>query len=179
MTQRRTLSRSTLCLGSALILVLLAGSFFLPEIVSTYWHLRFGDSTSFGGRNIPVPKGWWASTRSDLLIIQKSLRFYQSEDAPTISVEVFGPSKQVDPETLKQASMRTITEKGYTFHDDKPIQAGTDRGYCLNFVSAKDDKSIRITCYLLQGHLSLDLFGPSSEAQTFYSVISQIRSEDK
>ena len=166
--------RATSLIGAVLIVVF-CGAFFLPEIISTYWHVRFGRSTTFDGWSVAVPGGWWAFTREDLLIIQKSLRFYQRDDAPTISVEIFSPGKTVDSEALKQGSIRAISQKGYVFQEDRPIQIGTDRGYCLHFSTGAGRENIRISCYLLAAHISLDLFGRSSDVQDFYSVVRQIR----
>ncbi|SRR6266849_728818 len=177
MLQRHTRSRVRLLLGSILIL-LFASLFFLPEIVSTYWHLRFGNSTVFHGWTVPVPRGWAAFTRGDIFIIQKVLRFYDSEDAPTISLDILSPGKPVDPERLKQASIRVISEKGYVFREERPIQIAAHLGYCLHFTTGKDQKKIRISCDSLSAELSVDYFGRSSEIETFYSVVGQIRHQD-
>ncbi len=117
-------------------------------------------------------------THNDQLIIQKTTRFYDGEDAPTISPVILSPGKPVDPERVKQASIQVISKKGYAFQQERPLQIGTDPGYCLHFTAGKDQKNIRISCDSLSAHLSLDYFGPSSEIQTFYSVASQIRRED-
>jgi hypothetical protein len=175
MAQKAYRSRVALLLGTALILLLVSGSFLLPEIVSTYWHLRYGYSTTFHGWRIPVPRRWWAFTRDDLLIIQQPVRFYHTNDAPTISVELLSPSEPVDAEALKQASVRAFSKDGYVFQADRPIEIGTDPGYCLQFTTAKDQKRIHISCDSLSAHLALHLFGTTSEIQTFYSVIGQIR----
>jgi hypothetical protein len=177
MSLRHTRPRARLLLCSILIL-LLPLPFFLPEIVSTYWHLRFGDSITFNGWAIPVPKGWAVFTRDDIFIIQKILRFYQSEDAPTISLGILSPGKPVDPERLKQASIRVISEQGYAFQEERPIQIAAHGGYCLHFTTGKDKKKIRISCDSLSAELSVDYFGQSSEIQTFYSVVGQIKRQD-
>src|SRR5260370_12780535 len=164
MPQRQTRSRVALLLVAVFVVLSVVGSFLLPELVSTYWHLRNGDSTAFQGWSIPAPKGWRAFTRDGFLMVQKPLRFYDREDAaPGISVEVFRPGKPVDSEVLRQASIRAISEKGYVFQEERPIQIGTDRGYCLHFTGGKDQENIRtsrISCYLSAAHLSLHPFGP-------------------
>jgi hypothetical protein len=174
MLQKRTRSRVALLLGSVLIFSF-AGLFFLPELVSTYGHVRFGDSTTFHGWRVPVPRGWWAFTGNDQLIIQKMNRFYGKNDPPGIIVATLSPGKPVDPEALKEAAIRVISKEGYIFQEDRPIQIGTDPGYCLHFTTGKDQKNFRITCNSLAAQLSVGLFGPSSEVQTFYSVVGQIR----
>ena len=126
MSQNRIRSRIALLLGSVLILLLVCGFFFLPEIVSTYWHMCFGGSTTFHGWRIPVPKGWYAATRNDLLIIQKATPFYESEDAPTISPGILSPGKPVDPERFRQASIQVISKQGYLFQEERPFQIGSD-----------------------------------------------------
>jgi len=127
MSQKRIRSRIVF---SVLIPLLVCGSFFLPEIVSTYCHARFGDSTTFHGWRIPVLRGWYAVTRNDLLIIQKATRFYDSEDAPTITPDILSPGKPVDPERLKQASIQVISKQGFLFQEERPFRIGTDSGYC-------------------------------------------------
>jgi len=178
MSQRRIRSRIVLLLGSVLILLLGCGSFFLPEIVSTYWHMRFGDSTTFHGWRIPVPRGWYASTRNDLLIIQKATRFYESEDAPTISPGILSPGKPVDPERFRQASIQVFSKQGYLFQEERPFQIGIDSGYCLHFTAHKDQKHILISCDSLSAQLSVGYLGAISEIQTFYSVVGQIKRQD-
>jgi len=178
MSQKSIRSRIVLLLGSVLILLLVCGSFFLPEIVSTYWHVRFGDSTTFHGWRIPVPRGWYAATRNDLLIIQKTTRFYDSDDAPTITPDILSPGKPVDPERLKQASIQVISRQGYLFQEERPFRIGTDSGYCLHFTADKDRKHIHIICDSLSAQLSVGYFGPNSAIQTFYSVVGQIKRQD-
>lgn len=169
--------RAVLLLAAFLILAFCA-AFFLPKIISTLWHLRHGDSITFHRWRIPVPRGWYAVTRDDYLIIQKMTRFYDGEDAPTISPGILSPAKPIDPERLKQASIQMISKKGYIFQEERPLQIGTDPGYCLHFTADKDHKNIRISCDLLSAHLSVDYFGQGSETQTFYSVVGQIRRQD-
>lgn len=178
MSQNRIRSRIVLLLGSVLIFLLVCRSFFLPEIFSTYWHMRFGGSTTFHGWRIPVPRGWYAATRDDLLIIQKATPFYESEDAPTISPGILSPGKPVDPERFRQASIQVISKQGYFFQEERRFQIGRDSGYCLHFTSEKDQKHIRISCDSLAAQLSMDYFGPNSEIQTFYSVVGQIKRKD-
>lgn len=163
----------SLSIGVVLILML-AGVYFLPEIVSTVWHIRHGESTNFHGWNIPVPRGWAAFTRGDLYIIQKILRVYQREDAPTIALGTISPSKPVDPERLKQASIEAMSNQGYIFQQEVPIQIATHRGYCLDFTTGNVEKSLRISCTLTSANLSVDYFGRSSERQTFYAIVARI-----
>lgn len=159
---------------AAILILAFCAAFFLPEIASIYWHMRFGSSTTFHGWRVVVPGGWWAFTREDLLIIQKSVRFYDGADAPTISVELYSPGKAVDPDALKQGSIQAISKKGYAFQEDRPIQIGTDRGYCLHFSTGADRKKARISCYFPATHLSFDLFGRNSDIQDFYSVVGRV-----
>lgn len=177
MSQGHSRFRAPWLVGLILIFVFI-GLFFLPEIVSTYWHLRFGDSITFHAWRVPVPRGWWAFIREDLLIVQKSLRFYQGEDAPTISVGSLSPGQSVDPKALKEAMIRRISNQGYVFQGDRSTQVGNDRVYCLHFADDKDHKKIRISCDSVTAQLSLDFFGQSSEIQDFYSLVGQIKRQD-
>ena len=177
MLQKRIRARVRLLFWSVLIF-LFSSSFFLPEIVSTYWHIRFGDSTSFHGWRVPVPKGWFALARNDYLIVQKTTRFYDREDGPTIIPDVLNASKAVDVDAFRKASIRVISKQGYVFQEERPIQIGTDSGYCLHFTNADDQKKIHISCDSLAAQLSVGFFGPRSEIQTFYSVVGQMRRQD-
>jgi hypothetical protein len=177
MSQKHARSQVRLLIWSVLIL-LFSCAFFLPEIVSTYWHLRFGDSITYHSWRVPVPRRWYAITRDDHLIIQKTTRFYDNEDAPTIIPDVLSPSKTVDPEAFRKASIRVISKEGYVFQEERSIQIGADRGFCLHFTTSNNQKKIHITCDSLAAQLSVGFFGPSSEIQTFYSVVGQIRRQD-
>lgn len=169
------MSRSRAILLASLLLTLaLVGLFFEPEIISTYWHLRFGNFTTFHGWRIPVPKGWWAFTKEDQLIIQKMRRFYDRRDPAGIIVGTLTPSRPVKPEALKEASIQVNSKKGYALKEDRPFSIGSGTGYCLHFSALKDEKLIHITCDSLSAGLSLDLYGRPSDIQPFYSVVSQI-----
>ena len=161
-------------LSGTLLVILLTLPFFIPEIVSTYWHLRFGDSTTFHEWKVPVPKGWFAFTREDLLVLQKATRFFETEDAPTISFALLPPGGPVDPRVLKEITISTNSKKGYAFQEDKPIEAGNNPGYCLSFRGAEGKNTVRISCYLSAGHLFVDLFSGPSETQTLYTVVEHI-----
>ena len=84
-------------LASLFIALVLVGLFLEPEIVSTYWHLRFGNFTKFHEWRIPVPKGWWAFTKEDQLIVQKMRRFYDRGDPAGIIVGTLTSSKPIKP----------------------------------------------------------------------------------
>lgn len=161
-------------LGGATLVLILIWSFFSPEIVSTYWHLRFGDSITFHQWKVPVPKHWAVLSRSKSFILQRPTRFYESEDVPTISLEALNPGKPVNPEYLKQNLVQAIQADGYSFQAETPIQIAANNGYCLQFKSTKNPQSFRISCDSLAAELSLDYFGPKSEVETFYSVVSRI-----
>ena len=169
-----SLTRSRVRLVSGTLLVLLAFPFFIPEIVTTYWHSRFGDSTTFHQWKVPVPKGWFAFTREDLLIIQKPTRFFESENAPTISLALSRPADPVDPDVLKDITIRANSTNGYALQEDKPIQAGNNYGYCLDFRSDSHKDSVRISCYLPVPHLFVDFFSGPSETQTLYYLVEHI-----
>ena len=170
-------SRARLLVGTILVLLFI-WPFFIPEIVSTYWHLRFGDSATFNHWKVPVPKGWSAFTREGMLVIQKPTRFYEKDDPPAIIPEVLNPDKPVDPEQLKHASIQVISAKGYSFQEERRIQIGPESGYCLLFTSDRNPKDISIACDSLAAKLSVRFFGPRSEIETFYTVVSRITAFD-
>jgi hypothetical protein len=176
MLRRRRFSQASLFVGSILIFVLV-GAFFLPELVSMYWHLRHGNSTTFHGWSVNVPRGWWASTRDDQLILQKTLRLYDRADWPTIVVGSLSPGKPVGPEALREALIHTLSREGYIFQQDRTIRIGNDVGYCEHFIAGNDSEAIRISCDSLGAQLSLDLFGRQFEIESFYSVVGQIKRE--
>ena len=150
------------------------GLFLEPEIVSIYWHARFGNSTTFRGWKIPVPKGWWAFTHGDELIVQKMKRFYQRGDPAGIIVDTFNPSKAVEPEAFEDALIHTNSEKGYVFQEHRPIRIGAESGDCLRFSSTKGEELVHISCDSLSAQLALDLYGRASDIPTFYSMVDNI-----
>lgn len=104
-------------------------------------------------------------------------RFYEREDPTGIIVGFLRPGQPIDPEVLKDASIRTNSRHGYELEEDRPIKIGTKNGYCLRFGAVNDDQSIRVSCDSLPAQLSLDFSGRPSDVQTLYEVIGQIRSE--
>lgn len=164
-------------IASFVLLSIILGLFFEPEIVSIYWHARFGSSASFAGWKIPVPRGWWAFTHEQQLVVQKMRRFYERGDPAGIIVETLSPSNAVLPEDLKEALIQANSKKGYAFQEQRPIHIGTKGGECLHFSADKGDQVVHITCNSLPAHLALDLYGRSSDIQTFYSVIGQMVDE--
>jgi hypothetical protein len=175
MLQKHPRLRATLLSIALIPGVLLVGLFFEPELVSTYWHMRFGDSTTFQGWTIPVPKGWWVSSNNSQLIVQKMLRFYEHRDPPSIIVEAVRPSNPVDPETLKKELIYALTNQGYSLQEDRPIHIGTHPGYCLHFINSTDPNGLHISCESMTAQLSLDFFGRHSEIQNFYLVLDQLK----
>jgi hypothetical protein len=174
MLERRRFSRASLFVASILISALI-GVFFLPELVSTYWHARHGESTSFQGWALPVPRGWWAFVHDNELIIQRMNRVYDRVEPSSIVVGSLSPGKPVDPEVLREELVHTLSKEGYIFQQNQTIRIGNDAGYCVHFLANKDHERIRISCESLGARLSLDLFGRQFEIQPFYSVIGQIK----
>jgi hypothetical protein len=167
-------SRAALLTSSVLALVV-AGLFLQPEIVSAYWHLRFGNATPFHGWSVPVPRGWWAFRHDDQLIIQRMLRFYERGDPAGIIVQVSTPGKPIEPETLKRASIQRISNDGYVFEEDRPIHIGTTDGYCLRFSATGRPPSIRMTCEAPSAQLSIDFYGSLSDVEAFDSVVVRLK----
>jgi hypothetical protein len=164
-------------LNIALVLsTLLTGLFFEPEIVSTYWHLEFGNAATIHGWTVPVPKGWWALTQGDQLIVNKMQRFYDRSEPLSIIVGTLRPSKPVEPDALKTALIHAISNQGYVFQEAQSIRIGASPGYCVHFTGATDPKRVRISCESVAAQVSLDLFGRQSEIQSFYFVLGQMKS---
>jgi len=160
---------------TTIIVLLVIVLFFQPELVSAYWHARYGNSTTFHEWSVPIPKGWRAFTREDQLIIQKMNRFYDQEGPPGIILGIVNTTNAVNPESLKESLRRTLSKDGYVFQHDRTILIDTNRGYCLHFVTAIDKHSIRISCEAPTVHLSLDFFGTDSEMQQFYYIVGQMK----
>lgn len=107
--------------------------------------------------------------------MQKPTRFYEKEEAPTISVGSFRPGDAPDREVLNRVIIQMNSKKGYIFQEDKQVQIGTDGGHCLLFSRGKSQMNMTISCYSLADQLFLDFFSHGSDTQTFYAVVSQIR----
>jgi hypothetical protein len=163
-----------LAASSFLMLALIVG-FFLPEIACTYWHVRFGNSATYHGWNIPVPTGWRATTHNEQLIITKPLRFYDTSDVPEVVVGALDASKPIDPDRLDELMVHRLSQDGYILRKIRQIQVGGRDTDCLQFGAYKPGESIRISCMCIGAHLSVDLFGRPSEIEAFYSIVSQIR----
>jgi hypothetical protein len=175
MPQEQHRARAVLLNTILVLSTLLSGLFFEPELVSTYWHPRYGGSTTFHGWTVLVPRGWSPATGDDQLILNKMLRFYDHRDVPSIILGTLVPRKPIDPEVLKDALIHTIVNEGYVFQETRLIHIGAHPAYCVHFASAKDPEWIRINCESLAAQLSLDLFGWHSEIQDFYSVVGQLK----
>ena len=166
--------KSTLLIGLIVALLLFA-LLLQPEIVSTYWHLRYGDTIGFHGWIFHVPNGWWVLKRDDQLILQKMDRFYERDEPEEIILSTLNPPRPVALDALKYAAIQMYLKRGSALKEDRPIQLGGGTGYCLHFSASNGEKQLHITCDSLDAQLSLDFWGRSSDVQTLYSLINQAR----
>lgn len=172
--ERHRFSRASSVVISIMACALVA-SFFFPELVSAYWHLRHGNSTSFHGSRIPIPWGWWASTDNNQLIIQKMIWTYDRSDPTMILVLSLKSNATTSESVFKQLLIHDISKDGYVFRGERDILVESDTGSCLEFHSDTQRRNIRISCWSWKAHLSLDLFGYDHDVQPFYSVVNRVK----
>lgn len=173
MSKKGRFSRATWVATSILACALVV-SLFLPVSVSVYWHMRHGNTTYFHGSAIPIPWGWWPSNDDDELVIQKSIWTYDRSNPTMILVLNLNFNRAVNVDVFKEGLLRDLSKQGYVLRSDRDIHVGTDS--CLEFNSKTQRRNIRISCWSWKAHLSLDLFGRDSDIQSFYSVVSRVKS---
>lgn len=151
------------------------GTFFLPELVSAFWHLRHGKSVTFHGWMIPVPSGWWAYTYEDKLIIQKMTRVYEHIRSPEVIILPLNSRGIVNDAAFGQQLIRDFSKNGYSLQLKKAFKLAGNTVSCFEFADAAHQRNVRISCWSLDSGLSLDFLGYKHNVPVFYSVVDQIR----
>jgi hypothetical protein len=150
------------------------GVFFLPEVVSVYWHVVHGKSARFHEWRVPVPMGWWAFAGEGKLIIQRMNRSVDRDS--TVVVGDLPESGFYDYEKRKRSLIETISKGGYQFVEERKVGVAGGEGYCFVFAPIHNAGHIRIriTCDVPQRRLFIDFSGAAAHAATFDSIIQHI-----
>ncbi len=158
----------------AVLLFLLHVSF--PTIVATAWHLLHGDSITYKTWEVPVPKGWYAASKGEMLIVTRMARFRERGNGPNIALLSLPIPAGSAPTShrLKRAEIEVFSKNGYVFTGGRAIRLGNHEGYCLEFVRRDNRDYIRITCKVLTDQLGVDFEGYRTFVADFYSVLQGV-----
>ena len=164
------------CLLVCAALLTVCGVFFLPEVVSAYWHVLHGKSARFHEWEVPVPMGWWAFPGEGTLIVQKIDRSLNRVSA--VVVGDLPESGFYDYEKRKAGLIAAISKDGYQFVEERNVMVAGAEGYCFSFspIHNAGARRIRITCDVPQRRIFLDFAGASAHAAAFDSIIQHITS---
>jgi len=149
---------------------------FLPEVVAAGWHLLHGNSTRYRGWNIPVPTGWYATTRGDRLTVGKMRLFSLWRDPPTA---VFlplhaGPRYVFNYDVWQAVQTEILSKKGYQRFDARDLSLAGEPGYCWRFVHNVDVAKSWVTCVVPQEQLTADFLGDGMYIPEFYSLLEHV-----
>jgi hypothetical protein len=153
-------------------LLAVCGVFFLPEVVSAYWHIVHGKSARFHEWEVPVPMGWWAFAGEGTLIVQKMNRSVGRDSA--VVVGDLPESGFYDYEKRKGSLIEIISKDGYRLVEERKVRVAGGEGYCFSFSSIHNAGRIRIACDVPQRRLFLDFTGGPAHAAVFDSIIQHI-----
>ncbi len=155
-------------------LLIACGVFFLPEVVSVYWHVVHGKSARFHEWEVPVPMGWRAFAGEGTLIVQKMNRSVDRDSE--VVVGGLPESGFYDYEKRKGSLIEIISKDGYQFVEERKVRVAGAEGYCFSFspIHNAGPGRIRITCDVPQRRLFLDFTGDPAHAAVFDSIIQHI-----
>jgi hypothetical protein len=146
--------------------------FFLPQVVSVYWHVVHGKSARFHEWEVPVPMGWWAFDGEGTLIVERMNRSVGRDSA--VIVGDLLESGFYDYQKRKNALVETISKDGYQFVEERKFRVAGGEGYCFSFSATHNAERMRITCDVPQRRLFLDFAGTLANTAVFYSIIQHI-----
>jgi hypothetical protein len=161
-----------LLLGAALLTVVVVC--FLPEVISTGWHLVHGNSARFHNWEVPVPKGWWAFTAQGSLIVQE-IHKSVDRDSEVIVQDLRLPAGiTYNYEKHKTSSVEYMSKEGYRLVEDRKTRLAGEECFCLSFSQINNTERRRITCEVPNHRLFLSFVGDPGDATVFYSIIEHI-----
>ena len=171
-------------LGLALLLVAATGEF-SPWWYSIAWHWRHGDTVLFENKQIPVPRGWIASSETEktvrvltLLHLPKYLTLWGSTGPwSRIAVSTIAGSARTDQEN--QAGWAHMIEVRYRGFDigsprEVPTHAG-ETASCVTLTAASGPARFEASCFIPKGASLFDYMGTENEVNTFFEVVSGTR----
>lgn len=155
-------------------LLVVCSVFFLPEVVSAYWHVLYGKSARFREWEVPVPMGWWAFAGEGTLIVQRMNRSVGRDSE--VVVGDLPESGFYDYERRKGTLIEIISKDGYQFVGERKVRVAGAEGYCFSFspIHNAGPGRIRITCDVPQRGLFLDFVGAPAHITVFDSIIQHI-----
>ena len=121
-------------------------------LLGTFWHLLHGDTISFAGQAVPVPKGFYVrQTPSGPAMWKQSIgRPFLS--APYAHISLFyrprGDSFAFDKDRdqFKTQLAQDASEEGYNLSTEQTISLGEKRAYCLEFSRSSPNIGSLVRC---------------------------------
>lgn len=169
--------RHLLWLAVVLVPVVVAASF-IPQIIATVWHWRHGDSVTFRGWEVPVPRGWWPLKNPyDTVLLQKAWPPIEREPQSNIIVEVFGATGGFvfNSEKWKRARTQTMAKRHYNLVAERAARIDDHEAYCLEFAASGDVKEVWVVCDFPTAGLRFEFHGPRAPVSEFYQVVERVR----
>jgi hypothetical protein len=159
-----------LCAAAALAAV---GVVCFPEVVSAAWHLTHGKSVRFHQLQVPVPWGWWAFQRDEMLLIQKTERISsrRGDSLVIVSPSSFPSNYGTVYEKARSAMAEIQFKQGYRFVSEYRIQVQGHEGHCLSFESDQNKQPLRIICDIPDLSVFFEFQGEGIYASVFQQIM--------
>ncbi len=180
----RFLSRQTPRWLFVLLLVLLVlaslNYVYMPEVVSTIWHLMYGRFARFETWEIPVPRGWFAYTADQDgagLILLRMQRLYVRRKAALVFVHSFHRREinRFRYEKWRQAEEKQLSQRGHHLVAERTARLLGQEAFCLEFALVKDPTDLEATCHIPAQSLSITFRGGPEHMQDFYFIAHGMR----
>jgi len=141
------LAKQMLLLTGAFIVGLLIVLLLVP-LLGPGWHLLHGDSISYGGWSIPVPRGFSVKRAPGGPVMWKFALGVPFFDAPYGHISLYGlgkPARQPfeydrDYSRFEKGVTQQAVESGYRFESKRTTSVGKNSGYCFEFTRPLDLK---------------------------------------
>lgn len=157
---------------------------FAPMLQTLVWHLRYDNAIRYGGKNIPVPTRWIASTEPEgvlqgveLTKLPVSLLF---ADRPQGLISL-SQSQNRPGETPEEISKSWVSMY-WTLHagsDDVvvgplKVGSGTDDTVCMELFNRRVLGQASASCLLFHGKWTAEFFGDKKDISSFFEIVRRV-----
>lgn len=151
-------------------------SLFSPALVNIYWHLRYGYSTVYRGKKIPVPYGWIVneSLPQGLHLARLPSTVLGLKNVPsTLSISQSGAQKIPIEEAYRSFKLAYWTYQGDLGVVSGPLRFGEaeNEAFCMKSTSKGPNGLTSVDCQLFRGSWLAIYLGREKDVDAVFQII--------
>jgi hypothetical protein len=166
-----------------LVIAVGAWTFLLLSIplLGPIWHFFDGDSITYEGWQLPVPKGFYVRTLKSGLTMWRPTLGVPFFNAPYGHISVFHDPIDVQPFVYKkdfQSFSDTISEdarrSGYHLIDNRLVNIGKTAAYCLEFSRSNERPRFLVRCRVENALIAPFYEGDEQYLTDFFNMLEKM-----